>query len=89
MPKKGLEKSITYGTNFWLLCKCLQENIPIFRNGSPVSGGSGDMLICYNQLRVKDKVHFLLKATDLRASTILVHQLHSFLATRGGSRGSC
>ena len=46
-------------------------------------------MISANQLRVKDKAYFLLKAADFPVSTLLVHQLHSFLATRGGSRGSC
>lgn len=87
--KEGLEKSITYEANFWLLCKCLQINIPIFSYDGPVGSGSPDVLIHHNQLRIKDKAHSLLKTTDLRASGLLVHQLHSFMATRGGSRGSC
>ncbi len=87
--KEGLEKSIRYEANFRLICNCLQENILILRNSGPVSRGPRDVVIYDNQLRLKDKTQFLLKAIGLRTGTLLVHQLHSFLATRGGSPGSC
>ena len=31
------EESITYGANFRVLCKCLQENIPILSHASSIS----------------------------------------------------
>lgn len=87
--KSTLEKSITYEANFKLMCNCLQENIRISRHTGSASSRPEGGLICHNQLRIKDKTHFLPKATDLQGNTPMVHQLHSFLATRGGSQGSC
>ena len=87
--KERLEKSITYEANFWVLCKCLQENILILGYNGVLSSKTRVGLIYGKPLKINNKTHVLLKATDWRASTLLAHQLHSFLASRGGSRGSC
>jgi hypothetical protein len=71
------------------MCKCLQENIPIFRRAGLVTSEQKDALIGHNQLRVKDKTHLRPKTTEGRKNRPMVNQLHSFLTTRGGSWGSC
>lgn len=87
--KGRLEKSITYKANLASMCKCLQENIQICRHAAPVSICPKTALTGHNPLIVKDKTHFILKASFLRGSKPLVPQLHSFWVTRGGSQGSC
>jgi hypothetical protein len=86
--KGKLDKSSTYEANFGAICKYLQEIIPISRHGGFVTSGPKATLIDDNQLIVKDKTHFLVKATDLWGSKPMVHRLHIFLASRG-SQGSC
>src|SRR5689334_7790358 len=87
--KERHEESITYGANFRVLCKCLQENIPILSHTSLVDGPSRATQIVHNQLRAKDKTHLRPKGRDGWENSLMLNQLHSFLTTRGGSRGSC
>lgn len=83
------EESITYGANFRVLCKCLQENIPILSHTTPVSKPPEAVQIVYNKLKVKDKAQFKPKYADGRGNGAMAHQLHSFPGTRGGSPGGC
>src|SRR5215467_8612134 len=83
------EESITYGGNFRVLCKCLQENIPILSHASSVSSPLRGAWIIYNELKIKDKSQFSPKYADGRENRAMAHQLHSLPATRGGSPGSC
>ena len=87
--KGELEKSSTYEANFGSMCKCLQENITISGHTGFVNRGPKAAMIGHNPLIVKEKMRFLPKATDLRGDAPMVNQLHTFLATRGGSQGSC
>src|SRR6476469_3639029 len=52
------EESITYGANFRVLCKCLQENIPILSHATPVSKPPEAAQIVYNKMKIKDKSLF-------------------------------
>jgi len=83
------EESITYGANFRLLCKCLQENIPILSHTTPASRPPRAAKIVYNMLKIKDKYRFSPKYANGRENRAMAHQLHSFPATRGGSPGGC
>jgi hypothetical protein len=83
------EESITYGANFRVLCKWLQENIPILSHATPVSKPPEAAQIVYNKLKVKDKAQFKPKYAGGRENGAMAHQLHSFPTTRGGSPGGC
>src|ERR1041385_963276 len=83
------EKSITYGANFRVLCKCLQENIPILSYATPGGKSPGAARIAYNKLKIKEKAQFTPKYADRPENSAMAHQLHSFPATRGGSPGGC
>jgi hypothetical protein len=83
------EESITYGANFGVLCKYLQENIPILSHATSVVRTPRAARIVYNKLKVKDKSQFSSNYTDRQENRAMAHQLHSFPATRGGSPGGC
>jgi hypothetical protein len=87
--KDRLEKSITYETNFRLICKCLQEIVTIFSHIGFVSSRAEAVRTPPNQLITKNKTHFLSESPGLHGNAPMVPQLHSFLVTRGGSPGSC
>jgi len=83
------EESITYGANFRVLCKCLQENIPILSYANSVGEPPKAARIVCNQLIAKEKSYFSRKRMDGLRNRAMVHQLHSFSTARGGSQGSC
>jgi hypothetical protein len=70
------------------MCKCLHENITILSHTGFVRRRLNITSIDRNKLIIKDKQHFLEEVMDPRGTISMVHQLHSFLPTRGGSRGS-